>query len=67
MLRVKELTSVLERACDEPGIINIMIVNEEGALVATAKHDDEERSLTYCSAVLASIYNEYKVRVVRLV
>lgn len=72
MLRAKEIAGSLKRYMERAnkehgaseagaggGINNILLVTDEGAIVAVA--DESGEQLTYCSAVLASIYNEYKV------
>eukprot|EP00448_Togula_jolla_P018279 CAMPEP_0170574634 /NCGR_PEP_ID=MMETSP0224-20130122/3409_1 /TAXON_ID=285029 /ORGANISM="Togula jolla, Strain CCCM 725" /LENGTH=124 /DNA_ID=CAMNT_0010897313 /DNA_START=9 /DNA_END=383 /DNA_ORIENTATION=+ len=40
------------------GLTNIMLVTDEGALIAAARSEEVDHTV---SAVLASIYNEYKV------
>uniref|UniRef100_A0A7S1ATL7 Roadblock/LAMTOR2 domain-containing protein n=1 Tax=Noctiluca scintillans TaxID=2966 RepID=A0A7S1ATL7_NOCSC len=57
MLRVKELEATLRRAMTD-GVTNVMLVNDEGALIAAARSEEVDQTV---SAVLASIYNEYKV------
>eukprot|EP00401_Gymnodinium_catenatum_P082050 CAMPEP_0117544728 /NCGR_PEP_ID=MMETSP0784-20121206/45725_1 /TAXON_ID=39447 /ORGANISM="" /LENGTH=135 /DNA_ID=CAMNT_0005341545 /DNA_START=81 /DNA_END=488 /DNA_ORIENTATION=- len=54
MLRNKELEATLSR----DGITNIMLVSDDGSLIAAARSEEIDHTV---SAVLASIYNEYKV------
>mmetsp|Transcript_28217 Transcript_28217/g.49288 ORF Transcript_28217/g.49288 Transcript_28217/m.49288 type:complete len:139 (+) Transcript_28217:89-505(+) len=57
MLKVKELEASLRRALSD-GVTNVLLINDEGALIAAARSADEDQTV---SAVLASIYNEYRV------
>merc|ERR1719291_336246 len=57
MLRVKEVEATLVCALAD-GVTNAMLVNDEGSLVAAARAEEVDHTV---SAVLASIYSEYKV------
>ncbi|CAE8702573.1 unnamed protein product [Polarella glacialis] len=57
MLRVKEVERVLARAMTD-GLTNVMLVSDEGALIAAARSEEADHT---ASAVLASVYSEYKV------
>mmetsp|Transcript_83267 Transcript_83267/g.235922 ORF Transcript_83267/g.235922 Transcript_83267/m.235922 type:complete len:139 (+) Transcript_83267:44-460(+) len=57
MLRVKEVEATLARAMTD-GVTNAMLVSDEGALIAAARSEELDHTV---SAVLASVYNEYKV------
>eukprot|EP00929_Paragymnodinium_shiwhaense_P088187 TRINITY_DN4842_c0_g1_i2.p1 TRINITY_DN4842_c0_g1~~TRINITY_DN4842_c0_g1_i2.p1 ORF type:complete len:137 (+),score=30.14 TRINITY_DN4842_c0_g1_i2:102-512(+) len=58
MFRSKEIDSVLARVCGDgsDGMQNILIVNEDGGVICSAKKNDEDRT---SSAVLATIFAEY--------
>lgn len=60
------LSRMFEKKTEFPGLTNVMLVDDEGSLLGAAKSPDSMGSkndhLSYCSAVLASVYNEYKVR-----
>ncbi|CAD7942780.1 unnamed protein product [Amoebophrya sp. A25] len=68
MLRAQELSKALRRVCDEgedsSQLQNILLVDDEGSILGAAHTKDEggsrDEHLTYSSAVLASIYNEYR-------
>merc|ERR1719343_944418 len=57
MFRVKEVETVLTRAVTD-GVTNVLLVSDEGALIAAARSEEVDHTV---SAVLASIYSEYKV------
>jgi len=56
MLKAKQLSATLARAVSD-GVTNVMLINEEGAMIAAAHSGEVDQTI---SAVLASIYNEYK-------
>mmetsp|Transcript_98748 Transcript_98748/g.175789 ORF Transcript_98748/g.175789 Transcript_98748/m.175789 type:complete len:139 (-) Transcript_98748:22-438(-) len=56
MLRVKEVEAALSRAMTD-GLTNVMLVSDEGALIAAARSEEADHT---ASAVLASVYSEYK-------
>ena len=59
MLRVKELTRVLQEAHrDEDEMNNIILLTDDGSVLAASR---DEEGLVYSGAVISSIFNEYKV------
>mmetsp|Transcript_95686 Transcript_95686/g.265711 ORF Transcript_95686/g.265711 Transcript_95686/m.265711 type:complete len:142 (-) Transcript_95686:187-612(-) len=56
MFRAKEVEEVLKNAMAD-GVTNAMLMNDEGALIAAARSEEMDHTV---SAVLASIYNEYR-------
>ncbi|CAD7957292.1 unnamed protein product [Amoebophrya sp. A120] len=61
MLRAKELSRSLKRVSekdDDTTLQNILLIDDDGAILGAANPTDSRDE--HCSAVLASIYNEYK-------
>uniref|UniRef100_A0A7S4PU28 Roadblock/LAMTOR2 domain-containing protein n=1 Tax=Alexandrium monilatum TaxID=311494 RepID=A0A7S4PU28_9DINO len=56
MFRVQEVEATLRRAMID-GVTNVMLVTDDGSLVAAACTEEVDHTV---SAVLASIFNEYK-------
>lgn len=62
MLRAQELSKTLRKVCEdgkEEGLVNILMMDDDGAILGAANPTDTSEE--HCSAVLASIYNEYRV------
>eukprot|EP00392_Amoebophrya_sp_AT5.2_P006890 g6902.t1 len=61
MLRAQELSKTLRKVCEdgkEEGLLNILMMDDDGAILGAANPTDTSEE--HCSAVLASIYNEYR-------